>query len=170
MNAALDGAFGDPEALTDFLIGQLLKEPELHYFPELGGKAVERSKQAGPRLALLQQTVRAEPRTPRRPFERGFLGEKPLTLADLRPVVVDAVVAGDRVEPHGEVCPRIETVQLPVDPDDNLVGQFFGFLVLAGKAVSEGEESPAMPADEFRPRGVGIQLTGPQRPYGRDVL
>lgn len=161
MNAALDGALGDAEAFTDLLVGQLLKEPELHHLPELGGKAVERSKQAGPRLALLQQAVRAEPRTPRRPFERGFLGKEPLALADLRPVVVDAVVAGDRVEPHGEVRPRIETVQLPVDPDDDLLGEFFGFLVLAGEAVREGEEPAAMPADEIGPRGVGVQVTGP---------
>ena len=170
MNAALDGALGDPEALADFLIGQLVKEPELHHFPELGGKTVERPQEAGPRLALLQQTVRAEKRTSRRPLQRGFLGEEPLTLADLRPVMVDAVVAGDRVEPHREVRPRIETVQLPVDPDDDLVGQFLGFLVLAGKPVRQGEESPAMPADEVGPRGVGVQLAGPQRPYGRDVL
>lgn len=170
MNAALDGALGDTEAFTDLLVGQLLKEPELHHFAELGGKAVERPKQGGPRLPLLQQTVRAEPRAPRRPLERGFLGEEPLTLADLRPVVVDAVVAGDRVEPHGEVRPRIEAVQLPVDADDDLLGEFFGFLVLAGEAVREGEEPPAMPADEVGPRGVGIQLTGPQRLYGRDVL
>ena len=170
MDAALDGAFGDAEALTDFLVGQLLKEPELHDFPELGRKAVERPKEAGPRLALLQQAVRAEQRVSRRPLERGFLGEEPLTLADLRPVVVDAVVAGDRVEPHGEVRPRVETVQLPVDPDDDLVGQFLGFLILAGKPVRQGEESPTMPADEVGPRCVGVQLAGPQRLYGRDVL
>lgn len=170
MNAALDGAFGDPEALTDLLIGQLLKEPELHHFPELGGKAVERSKQAGPRLALLQQAVRAEKCVARRPLEGRFLGEEPLTFADLRPVVVDAVVAGNRVEPHGEVCPRIETVQLPVDPDNDLLGQFFGFLVTAGKAIREREKSPAMPADQVGPRGVGVQFAGPQRLDGRDVL
>ena len=170
MDAALDGAFGDAEALTDFLVGQLLKEPELHDFPELGRKAVERPKEAGPRLALLQQAVRAEQRVSRRPLERGFLGEEPLTLADLRPVVVDAVVARDGVEPYGEVRPRIETVQLPVDPDNDLVGQFLGFLILAGKPVRQGEEPPTMPADEVGPCGVGVQLTGPQRTYGRDVL
>ena len=97
-------------------------------------------------------------------------GEQPLTLADLRPVVVDAVVAGDRVEPHGEVRPRIETVQLPVDPDNDLLSQFFRFLVAAGEAIREGEESPAMPANEVGPRGVGVQFAGPQRLDCRDVL
>ncbi len=66
--------------------------------------------------------------------------------------------------------PRIEAVELPVNPNDDLMGQFFGFLVPAGEPIREGEESPAVPADEVSPRGVGIQLTGPERPDGRDVL
>ena len=65
---------------------------------------------------------------------------------------------------------RIEAVQLPVNPDDDLLGQFLGFLVLTGKAICEGEEPAAMPADEVGPRGVGIQFTGSERPDGRDVL
>ena len=170
MNAALDGAFGNAEALTDLLVGQFLKEPELDHFPELGGKTVERREQVGPRFARFQQAVRAEHRISRCPFEMGFLGEEPLALADFHPVVIDAVVSGHRVEPHRKVRPRIESVQLPVDPDDDLLGQFLGFLILPGETVREGEESPAMPADEVSPRGVGIQLAGPERPDGRDVL
>lgn len=170
MNAALDGAFGNAEALTDLLVGQLLKEPELDHFPELGGKTVKRRKQVGPRLARFQHAVRAEQRISRCPFEMGFLGKEPLALADLRPVVIDAVVPGHRVEPHREVGPRVESVQLPVDPDDDLLGELLGFLILTGEAVREGEESPAMPADKVSPRGVGIQLAGPERPDGRDVL
>ena len=170
MDAALDGAFGNAETLADLFVGQLLEEPELHHFPELGGKAVERREQVGPRLARFQQAVGAEKRIPRRPFGRRLFGEEPLPLADLRPVVVNAVVPGDRVEPHREVRPRIEAVQLPVNPDDDLLGQFFGFLILAGKPVREREESSPVPTDEVGPRGIGVQLPGPERPDGRDVL
>ena len=170
MNTALDGAFGDPESITDLLVRQLLKEAELHHFPQLGGKAVERRQQTGPHLALLQQAVGAEKRTRRRPFEGRLLGEEPLTLADPRPVMVDAVVPGDRVEPHGEVRPRVEAVQLAIDPDNDLLGQFFGFLILAGEAIRQREEPAAMPADEVGPRGIRVQFTGAQRLNRCDVL
>lgn len=170
MNPALDGTLGDSEALTDLLVGHLLKEPELDHFPELGGKAVKRREQAAPHLPRLEDAVRAEKRTPRGPLEMSLLGKEPLAFADFRAVVVDAVVPGDRVEPHREVRPRIEPVQLAVDPDDDFLGEFLGFVVLTGEAIGEGEESPPVPADEVVPRGVGIQLTGPERLYGRDVL
>ena len=170
VDAALDGSRGDAEAVADLLVWHLLEEPELHHFPKLGGQPIQCRQQTGAHFARFQDAVRAQERIPGSPFQPSLIGEQPLPLADLRPVVVYAVVPGDRVQPHGEMRPRVEAVQLVVDPDDDLLGQFFGLLVLAGKAVGEREEAPAMPSDEVGPRGIGVQLTSPERPDGCNVL
>ena len=137
MDAALDGALGNPKPFADLFVGQLEEEPEPDDFAKLGRKTVERRQQIGPRLPLFEDAVGAQPRTPGRVFERGVLRDQSPPLTDPRSVVVDAVVAGDRVQPNGEVSARIEAVELVKDSNDDLLRQLFGVLVAAGKAVGE---------------------------------
>lgn len=170
MDAALDGALGHPKPVADLFVGQLEEEPEPDDFAQLGRKTVERREQTGAGLPLFQDSVRAQPRIPRRVFERGVLRDEPLPLTDPRSVVVDAVVACDRVEPNGEVGARIEAVELVKDSNDDLLRQFFGVLITAGKAVGERKEAPVMPADQIGPGRVGVEVSGPQRKDGGDVL
>src|SRR3990172_8077023 len=150
VDPALHRPLREREPHRHLLVAEPAQVAKHHRLAQLVRQLLETHPQEAAAVLVLERTIGVA---------RGRYGEVegedvlhqhfPLPLS--RPVVVDAIVAGDAGEPGGKIGVPMELVQAAEDLEEDLLRQVLRLIVLAGELVGDVEHPPPEALDHLLP-------------------